>query len=187
MLLLVTEKSWANTLSNGWHTIQRQTNYSITYAWVIRPEHQKGENDELKRPKGPQPRSRGPEGPWLLVIDINIKPKQNVKGVQKLLQTQTGANFFLSYGNVLFICWKGGRDWETVLLSHISYSFLSMLQYLGESNAEYSKLIDHQKGSRKRNNIRQIQTNQKYQIASKTFYGKKYNKSITIIWWKSPQ
>ena len=65
----VTEKSTANTLSNGYyycvkHTIQRLTHYPITNAWVTRPERPKGAKDEVKRPEGPPARSRGPEGPW---------------------------------------------------------------------------------------------------------------------------
>ena len=59
----VTKKSKANTLSNGYHTIQRLTHYPITDAWVTPPERPKGAKDEVKRPEGPPARSRGPEGP----------------------------------------------------------------------------------------------------------------------------
>ena len=32
------------------------------FAWVTRPERPKGAKDEVKRPEGPPPRSRGPKG-----------------------------------------------------------------------------------------------------------------------------
>ena len=35
----------------------------VIFAWVTRPERPKGAKDEVKRPEGPPPRSRGPEGP----------------------------------------------------------------------------------------------------------------------------
>ena len=35
----------------------------VNFAWVTRPERPLGAKDEVKRPKGPPPRSRGPEGP----------------------------------------------------------------------------------------------------------------------------
>ena len=35
----------------------------VIFAWVTRPEHPKSVKDEAKRPEGPPPRSRGPEGP----------------------------------------------------------------------------------------------------------------------------
>ena len=34
----------------------------VNFAWVTRPERPKGAKDEVKRPEGPPPRSRGPEG-----------------------------------------------------------------------------------------------------------------------------
>ena len=44
--------------------------HHCTVAWVTRPERQKAVKDVIKqtrraqsRPEGPQPRSRGPEGP----------------------------------------------------------------------------------------------------------------------------
>ena len=39
-----------------------------TVTWVTRPERPKGAKDEVKRPQGPPARSRGPEGPRLLVV-----------------------------------------------------------------------------------------------------------------------
>ena len=35
----------------------------VNFARVARPERPKGAKDEVKRPEGPPPRSRGPEGP----------------------------------------------------------------------------------------------------------------------------
>ena len=35
----------------------------VTFAWVTQPEHLKDAKDEVKRPKGPPSRCRGPEDP----------------------------------------------------------------------------------------------------------------------------
>ena len=35
----------------------------VNFARVTRPERPKGAKDEVKRPEGPLPKSRGPEGP----------------------------------------------------------------------------------------------------------------------------
>ena len=40
----------------------------VNFAWVTRPERPKGAKDEVKKPKGPPARSRGPAGLRLLVI-----------------------------------------------------------------------------------------------------------------------
>ena len=42
--------------------VEVETEVLINFVWVTRPERPKGAKDEVKRPEGPPPRSRGPEG-----------------------------------------------------------------------------------------------------------------------------
>ena len=43
--------------------VEVETEVLVNYAWVTRPERPKGAKDEVTRPEGPSPRSRGLKGP----------------------------------------------------------------------------------------------------------------------------
>ena len=48
---------------HGYKEVHNEVSVLVNFAWVTRPERPKGAKDEVKRPRGPPTRSRGPEGP----------------------------------------------------------------------------------------------------------------------------